>query len=562
MSINKYMYNRIIIALLGILGCTQILVAQNKPTRGDEHRLVTVYFRQGSQVIDENYMGNKQTLETFAQEVKACLMDTTLNFRRIRVVASASPEGTQQINDRLGKKRAEAITNWVSQKISAKLGYEVEFTGIDWETLAGFVRESDALPNRNEVLEIITRQVEEGETDTRLEEVKKLQNGTSYQWMYQHLFPKMRYSSARVEFWWESYPPVLTLTSPSPIHVGSEASTGVITYRKNKKDHNVPESTESANWLVLSRATEDSLYFQVAENPMAEPRSTKVHLSYFDNHCEVEVIQAGADPVLTLTTPSPIRHSAAGGQGTITFTRNTLDTTAPVISHRADWLSNVTYDNNQIHYEIERNKEAVERTDTVEISCYGQTHKVAIIQEAAELKPFYMAVKTNGLYMLLGIPNVGVEFYLGKNFSVAGNWHYTWFRKRSKDWFHRTYGGDLAFRYWFGKKAELKPLTGHHVGLYGQMITYDFENGGRGYLADRWSWAGGVEYGYAMPIGKRLNLDFVIGLGYHWGEYKEYLPIDGHYVWQATKNRSYFGPTKAEVSLVWLLGRGNYNKRK
>ena len=33
------------------------------------------------------------------------------------------------------------------------------------------------------------------------------------------------------------------------------------------------------------------------------------------------------------------------------------------------------------------------------------------------------------------------------------------------------------------------------------------------------------------------------------------------YVWQCTKNRHYIGPTKAEVSLVWLLGRG-YNARK
>lgn len=39
-------------------------------------------------------------------------------------------------------------------------------------------------------------------------------------------------------------------------------------------------------------------------------------------------------------------------------------------------------------------------------------------------------------------------------------------------------------------------------------------------------------------------------------------PLDGHYVWQATKNRHWFGPTKAEISLVWLLGRGNSNNKK
>ena len=94
------------------------------------------------------------------------------------------------------------------------------------------------------------------------------------------------------------------------------------------------------------------------------------------------------------------------------------------------------------------------------------------------------------------------------------------------------------------------------------MVTYDFELGGRGYLGDKWSYAAGLSYGYSHPIGRRLNIDFTLGLGYLWGEYKEYIPIDNCYVWQATKQRSWIGPTKAEISLVWQLGRGNENKDK
>lgn len=177
-----------------------------------------------------------------------------------------------------------------------------------------------------------------------------------------------------------------------------------------------------------------------------------------------------------------------------------------------------------------------------------------------ETKPFYMALKTNALYDALAIPNIGVEFYLGKKWSVATNWHYAWWKTDPKHWYWRTYGGDIALRRWFGRKAAEKPLTGHHVGVYGQILTYDFETGGRGYLGDRWSYAAGVEYGYSLPIAKRLNIDFTLGVGYLSGEYKEYLPMDECYVWQATKNRKWLGPTKAEVSLVWLLGSGNSNK--
>ena len=185
-------------------------------------------------------------------------------------------------------------------------------------------------------------------------------------------------------------------------------------------------------------------------------------------------------------------------------------------------------------------------------------------------KPFYMALKTNLLYDVAAVPNVGVEFYLGKNWSATGSWMYGWWKKERRERFWRIYGGEVAVRKWFGKKAEEKPLTGHHLGVYGQLFTYDFEWGGTGYMGGKpgeslWNtpnYAAGVEYGYSLPVGRRLNFDFVIGAGYWGGKYYTYEPLDGHYVWKSTKNRHWVGPTKAEVSLVWLLGRGNTNNTK
>ena len=92
--------------------------------------------------------------------------------------------------------------------------------------------------------------------------------------------------------------------------------------------------------------------------------------------------------------------------------------------------------------------------------------------------PFYMAVKTNMLYDALLVPNIGVEFYVGKNWSLAGNWMYAWWKSDRKHNYWRLYGGDLEVRRWFGRKASEKPLTGHHIGLYGRIFTYDFETGG------------------------------------------------------------------------------------
>ena len=212
----------------------------------------------------------------------------------------------------------------------------------------------------------------------------------------------------------------------------------------------------------------------------------------------------------------------------------------------------------------ERDVAVQTRTDTVII------HDTVYINVPCPEKPFYMGIRTNMLYDALLIPNIGVEFYLGKNWSVMANWMYGWWKSDRTHWYWRAYGGDLAVRKWFGKAADEKPLTGHHLGVYAQVFTFDFETGGRGYMGgkpggtiwDKANYAAGVEYGYSLPIAKRLNIDFSIGAGYWGGTYYEYIPEDGCYVWQSTKQRHWFGPTKAEVSLVWLIGKGNYNKRK
>ena len=174
------------------------------------------------------------------------------------------------------------------------------------------------------------------------------------------------------------------------------------------------------------------------------------------------------------------------------------------------------------------------------------------------------------LYDLALTPNLGVEFYLGKNFSITADWMYAWWKSDARQWYWRVYGGDLAFRKWLGRKAAQKPLTGHHIGVYAQALTYDFLWNDKGSIAglpggnifDSAHCAVGIEYGYSLPVGRRLNIDFTLGIGYMWGKYYEYTPIDNCYVWQATKKRKWIGPTKAEISLVWLIGRSNVNAKK
>ncbi len=180
---------------------------------------------------------------------------------------------------------------------------------------------------------------------------------------------------------------------------------------------------------------------------------------------------------------------------------------------------------------------------------------------------FYMGVRSNMLSDIFLMPNIGAEFYLGNNISVAADWTYSWWNDDAGRWYYRNYGGDLSVRKWFGDKAKDKPLAGHHIGPYAQVFTYDFLLNGRGLMAgepggdifDCANFAVGLEYGYSLPIARRLNIDFSLGVGYMWGKFYEYKSIEDCYLWQSTKKHKYFGPTKAEVSLVWLFGENNVN---
>ena len=176
---------------------------------------------------------------------------------------------------------------------------------------------------------------------------------------------------------------------------------------------------------------------------------------------------------------------------------------------------------------------------------------------------FCVALKTNTLYLLAAVPNLGIELALGGGWSLAANWQYAWWHSDAVCWYHRIYGGDASLRKWFGRRAAQTPLAGHHVGIYGQMLSYDFVFGKEriGQLADRWSYGAGVEYGYSVPVGKACRFDFTLGVGYLTGEYKRYKLQDECYVWQQTLKRKYIGPTKAEIAFVWTIGGGKGGQR-
>lgn len=167
-----------------------------------------------------------------------------------------------------------------------------------------------------------------------------------------------------------------------------------------------------------------------------------------------------------------------------------------------------------------------------------------------ERKKIHAALSTNLLYDAVSLGNIGLDVYLGNHISVGANWMYTWWKDDDHNWYWRGYGGDVHGDYWFDKENL---WHGHHLGVYAQMLTFDVEFKGTGYQGPKWLYGGGVQYGYAIGIGKRLTLDLGLNVGYLGGKYYEYIPssIRDKYLYQETHHLNWIGPTAAKVSLVW-----------
>lgn len=174
-------------------------------------------------------------------------------------------------------------------------------------------------------------------------------------------------------------------------------------------------------------------------------------------------------------------------------------------------------------------------------------------------------LKSNLLYDAIGLPGIGVEM-LVNHVSVGINFHYGWWRNKSAHHEFKGFVTELYGRYWFD---EYKSMKGHHIGIYGDIFSYDYEHNGIGRLCgkpgdDLWEtsyWATGFEYGYCWKITDKISLDFSIGVGYTTGICHKYKDMDNHNVWLSTYRRHYFGPTKAELSFVWMFDQKNGNKK-
>ncbi|MDR1880920.1 MAG: DUF3575 domain-containing protein [Tannerellaceae bacterium] len=163
------------------------------------------------------------------------------------------------------------------------------------------------------------------------------------------------------------------------------------------------------------------------------------------------------------------------------------------------------------------------------------------------------AIKTNLAYDATATVNVGAEFAVSRKLSVdlSGNYN-GWDVVEQKSWQHWMIQPEV--RYW-----THETFNGHFFGVHGIYANYSISrldlpifDMKRSCAYDGLAYGAGLSYGYHIYVTPRLNIELTAGVGFLHFEYDKTNPVtkeseNGRYA------RSYFGPTKVGLSIVYII---------
>lgn len=167
-------------------------------------------------------------------------------------------------------------------------------------------------------------------------------------------------------------------------------------------------------------------------------------------------------------------------------------------------------------------------------------------------RPFHLPLifKSNLIYDAILAPSLEIEYVIKGHWSAAVETSIAWWHNDHKHWFYQIATLIPEVRYRINAR---KPGHYHTVGLFGGAGWYDLEYKKTGYQGELWM--AGASYSYTIPINRLLGLEFGAGLGFMSAKHEEYLPMDGHYVYQQTSRTSFFGPLRLKCALLFDVNR-------
>ena len=195
-------------------------------------------------------------------------------------------------------------------------------------------------------------------------------------------------------------------------------------------------------------------------------------------------------------------------------------------------------------------------------------------QPAPAAKPYCFAVRTNVLYDAMLLPTLGVEWRVNRDWSI----------KLDGSFAHWSGGEGKVQKVWLPNPEVRRYLLRNkrsYVGVsggYGEYNIYKYPLGGlfskdTGYQGSLWS--AGLTVDYQLCLSRRFSVDFNLGLGYMRSEYNSFAPVMTETLIpgddfptvryerifrERSKTKNFFGPTQAEINLIWTIGGNKQNR--
>ncbi len=175
--------------------------------------------------------------------------------------------------------------------------------------------------------------------------------------------------------------------------------------------------------------------------------------------------------------------------------------------------------------------------------------------EPEPVKTWFVAAKTNLLFLAGTIANIGAEIQFAEKWSVDLPLYYSPYNLSSTRKI-RVLATQPEVRYWLGEDAG----KGHFVGVHGHLAGFNvaINDHGRYQDPERPLWGFGLGYGYAVNFGARQNwgLEFNLGLGFANYEYDKFINAENGQKIDFGKDW-YYGLTRAGITLTykWWIPR-------
>ena len=562
-----------------------------------------VYFRQGHRYVDPAFSSNAATLNGFVKSVKEARDQGDIHH--ISVSASTSPDGLHGANIRLAQNRCAALSQYIIENTgidSALIQAHPE--EIAWDELRRLVAASDQVPAKEEVLDVLTNtpvwvKDEQGRVvDSRKSRLMNVAHGNAYRWLSENMFPQLRSGVAVSLFLTSDVQTVVTRDAASNAQAAAkqasqakeaavkaaaiakqaaaqakEAAKKAAVKEANQAKTTAANAADDASTAAGQATDAAASAAKFAAEAVEAAKTAKAIALASADEARIAALEAAeaaqeaaTEALAAQNAALEAAHAAATIADAMTADGNIAPEAAKALADRyaaLDAAQKLAEQTAEMEKEQVQNTQDLRKTTTeadqpaqapegVQVEEIAAVEEVNVPEENLEADsqnhtPIYrFAIKTNALYDAALMPNVELEWRINDHWSVLAEVNVAWWHKESTHKYYQIAMASPEVRRYFNADQRWK---GWFVGAFAGGGKYDLENGGTGYRGE--GYMVGFSGGYMWPIGNSFLVEASLGVGYMYSRYKEYIPHDGHYLYQRTKDLNYFGPLKAKVSIGW-----------